>query len=49
MYFKPPSGGFYLPMSHSKNGHVRVAGMLDLASKINEGSGQLTLDIIKYP
>jgi hypothetical protein len=38
-----------LPMSHSKNGRVRVAGMLDLASKSNEGSGQLTLDIIKHP
>jgi hypothetical protein len=49
VYFKPPSGGFYLPMSHSKNGQIRVAGMLDLASKTNEGSGEVTLDIIKHP
>lgn len=49
MYFKPPSGGFYLLMSHSKNGHVRVARILGLVSRTNEGSGEVTLDIIKYP
>lgn len=49
MYFKPPSGGFYLLMTHSKNRQARVARMLDLASRTNEGSGEVTLDIIKHP